>query len=69
MYHVAAEQIGEVFKLHQYMAEDPLLDAIDVLEANCKNATSVHQCTQHVLTRLFGQFFSKNKKYMPQNLW
>jgi hypothetical protein len=58
----AAEQIGEIYKLHAEQAEDPLLDAIGVLEFNCRNARDVLQCTQHVLTRLFFEFFPKKKK-------
>jgi hypothetical protein len=48
MFHDAAEQIGETFKLHEYKAKDSLFDAIEVLEANCKNARSVLQRTRHV---------------------
>jgi hypothetical protein len=54
-----AEQNGEVFKLHEEKAGDPLFDAIVV--SNCKNATNVVQRTRHVLMRLLGEFFPKNK--------
>jgi hypothetical protein len=69
MFHDAAEQIGETFKLHEDRAEDPLFDAIEVLEANCKNAArSVLQRTRHVLMRLLGYFFPRKKKEMPRVL-
>jgi hypothetical protein len=64
----AAEQIGETFKLHEDKAKDPLFDAIEVLEANCKNARSVLQRTRHVLMCLFGDFFPRKKKEMPRVL-
>jgi hypothetical protein len=68
MYHVAEEQIREVFKLHQDRVEHSLLYAIDMLESNYKNATSVLQHTRHVSMRLFREFFLEKKKDMPENL-
>jgi hypothetical protein len=68
IFHDAIEQIGEIFKLHEDKAEDPLFDAIEVLESNCKNARNVLQCTRHVLTPLFKEFFPKKKKEMPRVL-
>jgi hypothetical protein len=68
MYHVVEEKIHEVFKLRQDRAEHSLLYAIDMLESNFKNATSVLQHTQHVPTLLFREFFPKKKKDMPENL-
>jgi hypothetical protein len=41
----AAEQIGEIYKLHAEQAEDPLLDVGGVLEFNCRNARDVLQRT------------------------
>jgi hypothetical protein len=58
---VAAEQIGEVYKLRADKAEDPLLDADGVLESNCRNARDVLQRTRHMLTRLFFEFYPKKK--------
>jgi hypothetical protein len=34
MFHVAAEQIGEFFRIHQDKAKDPLIDALGMLESN-----------------------------------
>jgi hypothetical protein len=61
----AAEQIGEIYKLHAKQAEDPLLDVVGVLEFNCRNARDVLQRTRHVLMRLFFDFFLKKKSDVP----
>jgi hypothetical protein len=42
-----------------------LLDAVSVLESNCRNARDVLQHTWYVLTRLFFEFFSKKKNAVP----
>jgi hypothetical protein len=63
--HAAAQQIGEVYKLHADRVKDPLLDAVDILESNCRNAKNLLQRTRHVLTRLFFEFFPKKKNDMP----
>jgi hypothetical protein len=55
----AAEQLGEVIKLCACTTKDPLLDAIAMLESNCRNARNVLQKTRHVLTRLFPELFKK----------
>jgi hypothetical protein len=39
----AAEKLGEVWKLQQRSAKDPLLDVVDVLESNWKLAQDVLQ--------------------------
>jgi hypothetical protein len=61
----AAEQIGKIYKLRAEQAEDPLLDAVGVLEFNCRNARDMLQRTRHVLTRLFFKFFPKKKSDVP----
>jgi hypothetical protein len=61
----AAEQIREIYKLHAEQSDDPLVDAVGVLECNCRNAWDVLQRTQHVLMRLFFEFFPKKKDDMP----
>jgi hypothetical protein len=67
--HAAAEQIGEVYRLHADRAKDPLLDVVDILESNCKNAKNLLQRTRHVLTRLFFEFFLKKKNdVLAENL-
>jgi hypothetical protein len=33
-FHDAADQLGEVMKLHLECAKDPLLDSVDFLESN-----------------------------------
>jgi hypothetical protein len=50
-WRAAAEQIGEIYKLRAEQVEDPLLDAVGVLEFNYKNARDMLQRTRHVLTR------------------
>jgi hypothetical protein len=61
----AVEQIGEVYRLRAYNAEDPLLDVVDILESNCRNARDVLQSTRHMLTCLFFEFFPKKKNDAP----
>jgi hypothetical protein len=59
------EQIREIYKLCAEQSDDPLVDAVGVLECNCRNAWDVLQRTRHVLTRLFFEFFPKKKDDMP----
>jgi hypothetical protein len=68
MFHAVAEKIGETFLLREDRAEDPLFDAVEVLDLNCKNVRMVPQNTRHALTRLFRIFFPKKKDELPQNL-
>jgi hypothetical protein len=56
----AVEKLGEVWKLRQESAKDPLLDAVQVLESNWRLARDVLQRARHVLTRMFiGLFLRK----------
>jgi hypothetical protein len=62
IFHDAAEQIGEIFKLREDKAEDPLFDAIEVLESNCKNTVNVLQRTRQVLMLPFVDFSLGRKR-------
>jgi predicted Holliday junction resolvase-like endonuclease len=57
----AAEQLGEIIKLHLDCAKDPLLDTVGVLESNWKNVRNILQNTCHLLPRLFVGLFPKMK--------
>jgi hypothetical protein len=59
------EKLGEVWKLQQGSAKDPLLDAVDVLESNWRLAQDVLQRTRHVLIRMFVGLFLRKKDEMP----
>jgi hypothetical protein len=61
----AVEKLGEVWKLWQGSAKDPLLDAIDMLESNWKLAWDVLRRTRHVLIRMFVGLFPKKRDEMP----
>jgi hypothetical protein len=61
----AAEKLGEVWKLWQGNAKDPLLDAVDVLASNWRLARDVLQRTRHVLIRVFVGLFLRKKDDMP----
>jgi hypothetical protein len=61
----AAEKLGEVWKLQQGSAKDPLLDVVDVFESNWKLARDVLQRTRHILTRMFIGFFPKKRDELP----
>jgi hypothetical protein len=61
----AAEKLGEVWKLRQESVEDPLLDAVDVLESNWKLARDVLQQTGHVLICMFIRLFPRKKDELP----
>jgi hypothetical protein len=41
------------------------LDAVGLLESNCKNVKNVLQKARHVLPRLFVGLFPKKRKEMP----
>jgi hypothetical protein len=58
-FYDAAEKLGEVWKLRQGSAKDPLLDVVDVLESNWKLARDVLQRTRHVLIHMFVGLFPK----------
>jgi hypothetical protein len=59
----AAEQLGEIIKLHLDNTKDPLLDTVGVLESNRKNFRNILQQTCHMLPRLFVRLFPKKKRY------
>jgi hypothetical protein len=61
----AAEKLGEVWKLRQGSAKDPLLDTVDVLETNWKLARDVLQRTRHVLIHMFVGLFPKKRDELP----
>jgi hypothetical protein len=61
----AAEKLGEVWKLWQESAKDPLLDVVEVLESNWWLARDVLQRTRHVLTRIFTGSFLRKKDELP----
>jgi hypothetical protein len=66
----AALKLGELWKLWQESAKDPLLDAVEVLESNWRLARDVLQRTRHVLTRMFVGLFPKKRDELPTgNLW
>jgi hypothetical protein len=48
----AAEQLGEIIKLHLDSPKDPLLYTVSVLESNWRNVRNVLQRARHVLPRL-----------------
>jgi hypothetical protein len=52
----ATEKIGEFWRLRQASSEDPLLDALDVLESNWKLAQNILQQTRRILIRMFVRF-------------
>jgi hypothetical protein len=64
-FYDVAEKLGEVWKLWQESAKDPLLDAVEVLESNWGLAQDVLQRTRHVLTRMFVRLFSRKKDELP----
>jgi hypothetical protein len=64
----ASEKLGEVWKLWQGNAKDPLLDAVDVLESNWKLARDVLQRTRHVLICMFVGLFPKKDELPADNL-
>jgi hypothetical protein len=64
-FHDAAENIGEFWRLQQASSEDPLLDAMDVLESNWKLVQNILQQTRHILIRMFVGFWPKKKDEMP----
>jgi hypothetical protein len=61
----AAEKLGEVWRLRQADSEDPLLDAVGVLELNWKLAHDILQRVCHALIRLFPGLFSKKRNEIP----
>jgi hypothetical protein len=61
----AAEKLGEVWKLREESAKDPLLDTMDVLESNWKLARYVLQRTHHVLICMFVRLFPRKKDELP----
>jgi hypothetical protein len=61
----AAEKLGEVWKVRQGSAKDPLLDVVDVLESNWRLAQDVLQRTRHVLIHMFVGLFPRKKDEMP----
>jgi hypothetical protein len=61
----AAEKLGEVLKLWQESAKDPLLDVVEVLESNWRLARDVLQRTRHVLTRMFVGLFLRKRDELP----
>jgi hypothetical protein len=62
LFHYAAKQLGEVIRLHEGEAKDPLLDSVGLLDSNYRNVRNVLQKTRHVLPRLFVGLFSKKRK-------
>jgi hypothetical protein len=64
-FYDAIEKLGEVWKLWQESAKDPLLDAVDVFESNWRLARDVLQRTRHVLTRMFVWLFPKKRDELP----
>jgi hypothetical protein len=60
----ATEKLGEFWRLWQASFEDPLLDAVDVLESNWKLAQDILQQTRHVMIRMFIGFCPKKKDEM-----
>jgi hypothetical protein len=60
----ATEKLGEFWGLRQASFEDPLLDAVDVLESNWKLARDILQQTRHVLICMFISFCPKKKDEM-----
>jgi hypothetical protein len=56
----AAEKLGEVWKLWQESAKEPLLDAVEVLESNWTLARDVLQ-----RTRMFVGLFPRKKDELP----
>jgi hypothetical protein len=60
--------IGEVFSVKKGGEVDPLLDAMGVLEANCVLDRDILSCMCNVCSRLFGIFFLKKKKEMPEHV-
>jgi hypothetical protein len=64
-FYDAAEQLGDIIKLHLDSAKDPLLDTVGVLESNWKNVRKILQKIRHMLPRLFVRLFPKKKDEMP----
>jgi hypothetical protein len=64
-FYDAADNIGEFWRLRQASSEDPLLDAVDVLESNWKLLQNILQQTRHVLIHMFVGFWPKKKDEMP----
>jgi hypothetical protein len=64
-FYDAAEKLGEFWRLWHASSEDPLLDAVDVLESNWKLAWNILQQTCHVLIRMFVRLWLKKKDEMP----
>jgi hypothetical protein len=57
--------IGKFWKLRQPNTEDPLLDAVDLLESNWKLVQNVLQLTRNVLICMFVGIWPKKRKEMP----
>jgi hypothetical protein len=62
---VAAEKVGVPLGLRQPDTEDPLLAAVDLLEANWKLIQEVLQLTWHVLTQMFVGLSPKKRAEIP----
>jgi hypothetical protein len=60
--------IQEVFSVREDEERDPLLDAMGVLEATYVLAKDILSSTCRIYSRLFGIFFLKKRKAMPEHL-
>jgi hypothetical protein len=60
--------IGEVFAVKKGKEIDLLLDVMGVLEATCDLARDILSHTCQLCGHLFGIFFPKKKKEMPEHL-
>jgi hypothetical protein len=60
----AAEKVGELLRLPQLNAVDPLMALVDLLESNRKLALDVFRLTRHVLVCIFVRFWLKKRGEM-----
>jgi hypothetical protein len=67
-FYGAAEKIGVSLGLRQPDTEDPLLAAMDLLEANWKLVQEVLQLTRCMLTWMFVGLWPKKRGEMPVDM-